>query len=85
MRRLVKNYKLKFKPLYPCFDCCGTLYSQDRNCFDVFDKIFFKDYSTHPLLEKITIQVEDTRNLTHFARLLVYFNQHYNLCKQNYI
>ena len=43
----------------------------------LFDKIFFQDYDKNPLLQQITIKMDDDVYLFGLARLLVYFHQHY--------
>ena len=74
MRRLIKHYTLEWKPLSHYFFRSDT---KTDSSFDIFDKILFQDYDKHPLLEKITIKFNINRDLSGFARLLLYFNDKY--------
>ena len=78
MRKGIKSYTIHWK--------CSSSINYFHNTFvtnefgnklDILDRIFFKDFHKHPLLEKITIKFKDEYDLRIFARLLIYFNQHY--------
>ena len=81
MRSGIKCYTIHWE----CSSSINYFHSDDDDVMNVFgskldilDKIFFQDYDKHSLLEKILIKFEDECDLTVFARLLMYFNQHYN-------
>lgn len=73
MRRSIKHYVLKWEPM-------GYRFSQNGyvSLLDTLDKVLLQDYDKHPLLETIAIHFRDQRDLSAFAKLLLYFNQNYN-------
>ena len=92
MRRLVKHYILQWHPKEIIYTprrrgpgVRATLAPRDEeDNYGIFNKTLFEDYDKHPLLEKITIQFKIKRDLSHFARLLLYFKKKYkNLFVKN--
>ena len=72
MRRNVQCYSVDWNPFYralpdPVID----------PTIKVLNKIFFQDYDKHPLLREIKITCYDDNHLFNLAKLLYYFNQHY--------
>ena len=78
LRRLIKWYIIDWKPSINYFHGrSNDINVKNDEYLNVFDKIFFQDYEKNPLLERIRIKFNDERDLTQFARLLLYFNLHY--------
>ena len=73
MRRFIKCYTIAWSPS----DSLGYHDTTRKDNLYVFDKILFQDGDKHPLLEQIIIKYREKYDFTRFAKLLIYFNQHY--------
>ena len=77
IRRNIKQYVIHWSPPYVFYGDFITLELGSGDAVDLFDKLFFKDYDKHPLLESISIKFVDNKYLLGLARLVVYLYQHY--------
>ena len=76
LRKWIKCYTICWSSIMNYFRS-HTRNIDHNNLLNGLNKIFFQDYDKHSLLEKIIIQFEDETDLSMFATLLLYFNQHY--------
>ena len=74
MRRNVECYTVNWRQPFRIPFSHGE---DDDISLVILNKIFFQDYDKHPLLRAIEIVFNDDGNLFRFAKLLYYFNQHY--------